>query len=330
MSVYSKIKQPMLPPIVVDPAASITMAAQITEQIKLLIVIGKLQPNQALPPLASLAEHLQISHSTVISVCNELIAAGYLVAQRGKGTFIADSVEVKQLPNRKHFYDLLGEAFSWASQFGVSAAEFSAAAYAQATIKERDSLNLVFVNFLPHAIDIIQSIQAETNLLLQSIDWTQLQVQEPQALQQFLDADLILTNTKHLWDVADCLPDSNKEIIGIDVQPDMQILSRISSLPRNAKVLFVCREQAGSEAMKDMSACSINHIESRATTLDWVHRNTKKLQEFDLVVCSPQVENEIGKCVLYQKLAVFGIRIDPVNLLVLQARFAAVGMEKSL
>jgi hypothetical protein len=141
---------------------------------------------------------------------------------------------------------------------------------------------------------------------------------------------LIVTSTKHLWDVADLLPDFNKEVIGIDLQPDLPLLSRISSLARNAKVLFVCKEQVGSEAMKQMSAYNINHIESTALALDYVQNNTQELREFDLVICSPLVESQLNNYVLHQKLMVFGVRIDPVNLLVLQARLAAVGMEKSL
>ena len=324
-----KIKEPMLP-IVIDPTASITITAQITEQIKFLIVLGKLQPNQALPPLIRLAEHLGIGSSTVISIYNELIAAGYLVGHRGKGTFIADSPQVRQLPNRKHFYDLLGEAFTSASQFGISAAEFSAAAYAQAVIKEQHKLNLVFVNFLPDTIDVVQCLQTEIGLSIQSIDWINIEAKDPNTLAQVLMADLIVTSTKHLWDVADWIGDSDREVIGIDVHPDSSILSSISSLSRNTKVLFVCQDLSGSQAMKHMSTYNINHVASTAVTLDWLQNNTQSVRDFDLVVCSPQVETQITKYVLPQKLVVFGIRIDPLNLLVLQARLAAVSMEKSL
>lgn len=329
MSVSSKMKEVLLP-IVVDTAAPITIAAQIIEQIKLLIVLGKLQPNQALPPLARLAEHLGISHNTVISVYNELIAAGYSIAHRGKGTFIADSTAVRQLANRKPFYDLLGEAFSVADQLGISAADFGAAAYAQAVIRERHKLNLVFVNFFPDNIDVVQSLTTETGLSLVSIEWLKLKDQKPQALKQLLGADLIVTTIKHLWDVADLMVDSDQEVIGIDVQPDIELLSRISSLPRNAKVLLVCRTQANTKAMQLMIKYNINHLEPTAVTLDYFQNNIQQLREFDLVICSPQVESQIAKYVLPHKLMVFGIRIDPLNLLVLQARLAAVGMEKSL
>lgn len=55
----------------------------------------------------------------------------------------------------------------------------------------------------------------------------------------------------------------------------------------------------------------------------------KALNEFELVVCSSLVESELSQYLPEtMKLMTFSIGIDPVNLLVLQARLAAVEMEK--
>lgn len=326
MPVY--MKDPILPPIVVDSAAPLTISAQITEQIKLLIIRGNLKPNQPLPPVVHLAKHLGVNHNTVALVYNELINSGYLIGHRGKGTFIADFHSVQQIIARKSFYDLLGKAFRYASQSGLSVSEFSAAAYAQAVLLERDKIKLVFVNFSPKSIDISASIQAETGLDLISIPWRKLKTKEPESLEQLLSADLIVTTIKNVWDVAQ-IADPSKEVIGIDVQPDMQLLSHISSLPRNAKLLFVCREQTSSEAMKQLIEYNVNHVQSKAVTLECVQDNVLGLTEFDLVVCSRQVESQVSKCVPSSlKLMIFNIAIDPVNLLILLARLRAVEMDK--
>jgi hypothetical protein len=48
-----------------------------------------------------------------------------------------------------------------------------------------------------------------------------------------------------------------------------------------------------------------------------------------LVVCSTQVENQLSRYIASSlKSMTFSIGIDPANLLVLQARLAAVEMEK--
>lgn len=69
---------------------------------------------------------------------------------------------------------------------------------------------------------------------------------------------------------------------------------------------------------------NIHYLEPTAVTLDYVLNSTQQLGEFDLVICFPKVETQITKYVLPHKLMVFGIRIYPLNLLVLQARLAAV------
>ncbi len=319
---------PVLPPIVVDTASPITIGAQITEQIKLLIARGNLKPNQPLPPIIQLAKYLGVNHTTVAQAYSELIALGYFVGNRGKRTVVADSPFVRQMVARKNFYDLLSQAFHAASQYGLTASEFSAAAYAQAVLVERRQINVAFANFYPDSIDISACLEAATGLALLSIPWARLQAKEPQAVEQLLSADLIVTTIKNLWDVAQ-IADPNKEVIGIEVQPDMQLLSRISSLPRNAKVLFVCQEQSSSEAMKQIIDYNAHHIESKAVTLEWVQNSVPELQEFDLAVCSTRAENQLsGYLPPSLKSMTFSIGIDPVNLLVLQARLAAVEVEK--
>lgn len=322
------IQESVLLPIVVNPDASITIADQITQQIKLLIVRGHLQANQPLPSIIDLAKYLGINNTTVAVVYKKLTEQKYLVGNRGKRSVVADSSFVRQMVARKHFYDLLSQAWGSASQYGLSISEFSAAAYAQAVMVERHQLNLVFVNFYPDNIDVSSTIKTETGLNLVSIPWAYLQAKEPQSLQQLLSADLIVTTIKNLWDVAQ-IADPTKEVIGIDVQPDMELVSHISSLPRNSKLLFVCHEQTSSEAMKQIIDHNIHHVESKAVTFQCVQNNVPGLQEFDLIVCSSQVENQLSKYIpTTVKLITFSIGIDPVNLLVLQARLAAVEMEK--
>ncbi|MEG3920638.1 MULTISPECIES: GntR family transcriptional regulator [unclassified Microcoleus] len=319
---------PVLPFIVVDTASPVTIGAQITEQIKLLIARGNLKPNQPLPSIIQLAKHLGVNHTTVAQVYNELIALGYFVGNRGKRTVVADSSFIRQMVARKSFYDLLSQAFHSASQYGLTASEFSAAAYAQAVMVERHQINVAFVNFYPDSIDISARLEAATGLAFVSIPWTHLHTKEPGALEQLLSADLIVTTIKNLWDVAQ-IADPNKEVIGIEVQPDMPLLSHISSLPRNAKVLFVCQEQSSSEAMKQIIDYNVHHVESQAVTLEFVQNNVAELPGFDLVVCSSQVENQLNRYIPPTgKLMTFSIGIDPVNLLVLQARLIAVEMEK--
>ncbi|HCF26931.1 MAG TPA: GntR family transcriptional regulator, partial [Cyanobacteria bacterium UBA11049] len=148
---------PVLLPIIVDTQAPITINAQIAEQIKLLISVGELQPGEALPTVTQLAKQLGVNHNTIAAVYNYLIESSYLVASRGKGTFVAHTQAVQNLITYKQFYELLGQAFSAAAIIGLSPSEFGAAAYAQAVMLNShpaDPLKLVFVESLQHSADV--------------------------------------------------------------------------------------------------------------------------------------------------------------------------------
>ena len=80
--------------------------------------------------------------------------------------------------------------------------------------------------------------------------------------------------------------------------------------------------------MKEIIDYNVYHIESQAVTVECVQKNVPGLQEFDLVVCSRLVESQLSQYIPKTlKLMTFSIGINPVNLLVLQARLAAVEME---
>jgi hypothetical protein len=80
--------------------------------------------------------------------------------------------------------------------------------------------------------------------------------------------------------------------------------------------------------MKEIIDYNVYHIESKAVTVECIQNHVPGLQEFDLVVCSRLVESQLSQYIPKTlKLMTFSIGINPVNLLVLQARLAVVEME---
>lgn len=90
---------PVWSKVIVDTSAPITINAQVTEPIKLLIAHKKLKSDDALPTVTQLAKHLGVNHNTVAAIYSHLTETDYLVAQRGKGTFVANTQVVQNLIN---------------------------------------------------------------------------------------------------------------------------------------------------------------------------------------------------------------------------------------
>lgn len=71
---------------------------QIVNQVKLLVSSGRLQPNEELPSIRSLAEQLLINPNTVARAYRELEVAGVVTKRRTTGSFISAA----QMPVSPH------------------------------------------------------------------------------------------------------------------------------------------------------------------------------------------------------------------------------------
>lgn len=324
---------PGLISITVDSQAQIQINAQIIEQIKLLITRGKLKPGDALPTVIQLAEYLQVNHNTVAAIYNHLIESGYLVAQRGRGTFVANTEVVQKLLSHQYFYNLLGQAYTAAAQFGLDPSEFGAAAYAQAvTLSQRQSepLVLVFVECSQHQADLyLDVIQSEIGSSLLFLNLEDLKLGQSIALKKLLTADLVLTTAQHMWEVTQ-IAAAEQEIMKVEAKPDLQVLIQISSLPRGARVLVACCRKTGSEILKQMlEEAGISHLSIQVVDFEYIQRNCQFLDQFNAVYASPLVYHDVREVSPQpEKVVMFNFRIDPTNISVLKARLAAIQSEK--
>jgi DNA-binding transcriptional regulator YhcF (GntR family) len=315
-------------PIIVNTSAPITINAQIAEQIKLLIAIGELQPGDALPTVTQLAKYLGVNHNTIATVYNYLIESGYLIAQRGKGTFVANTQVVENLIIYKQFYNLLSQAFSAAQAIELSPSEFAGAAYAQAVILNRHQvapLKLVFVECLQHSADVYEAIKLEVKQHFSFLSLEDLMASQPKALKELLAADLVITTGQHIWEVTQ-IAAPEQEIIRVDIKPDLQLITQISSKPRNTVMLLICQSEAGSEEMKQMlQEAGVSHINFQTLGLENIKQNRQLLEQADVVCVSRKVEDYVRQ---YNpqpdKVMVFNFSLDETNMSVLKARISAI------
>ena len=83
-----------------DERSSNPVYEQIIELFKLLVALGSLMPEDAIPSVRKLASQLGITPSTVAKAYQELERQGVIETIRAKGTFIARKVEL-QADDRK-------------------------------------------------------------------------------------------------------------------------------------------------------------------------------------------------------------------------------------
>lgn len=72
------------------PPGSAPLAQRLAATLLEALATGALHPGDALPPTRSLAVQLGVGRGVIVSAYDELIAAGYLEARMGSGTFVVD------------------------------------------------------------------------------------------------------------------------------------------------------------------------------------------------------------------------------------------------
>ena len=91
--VMAKVRSGTLPPLVIDPASSLPLNAQLVSSLREAIRTGRLRPGRLLPPTREVALQLHIGRNTVVDAYSELVAEGLLEAHGRLGTFVAQQVK---------------------------------------------------------------------------------------------------------------------------------------------------------------------------------------------------------------------------------------------
>lgn len=81
---------PYKPTIIVQTDAPVPVSRQIAEQIRRFILDGSLALGTPLPSVREYAQSLGVSRSTVSRAVEELASQGYVIAEQGSGTRVAD------------------------------------------------------------------------------------------------------------------------------------------------------------------------------------------------------------------------------------------------
>ncbi|MBO5089266.1 MAG: GntR family transcriptional regulator [Lachnospiraceae bacterium] len=90
--------------IILDYKSSKPIYEQIIEQVKLNVMRQYLKPGDAIPSVRKLALELEITPGTVAKAYQELERQQIIETIRGKGTFIANEIQLK--PDEKKLFEV--------------------------------------------------------------------------------------------------------------------------------------------------------------------------------------------------------------------------------
>jgi GntR family transcriptional regulator len=112
--------------LILDKSSVVPLYLQLKQHLIHLISYGTWQPNMPVPSVRQLATDLQMATATVQRVYQELQAEGFLVAQPGRGVFVADTASSPPPPTAERseiLRALLARPISHARSLGFADAE---------------------------------------------------------------------------------------------------------------------------------------------------------------------------------------------------------------
>ncbi len=121
--------------------------AQIQEQIKLALLLGRLRPGDTLPSIRDVEQQIGVSRNIVRKAYLELQRSGILSLRHGKGVLVEKHLSYSERANTNEFCENLSrELLEKLREQGVSPSAFSRYLYQQAREQENASPFLVFVD----------------------------------------------------------------------------------------------------------------------------------------------------------------------------------------
>lgn len=97
------------------------MYQQLMEQIRRRIAVGDWVPGQEIPSIRALAASTRVSVITIKRAYLELEREGLIVTRQGRGTFVADNVDLCRDLQTRELDEHLARAASIGAELGMSA-----------------------------------------------------------------------------------------------------------------------------------------------------------------------------------------------------------------
>jgi DNA-binding transcriptional regulator YhcF (GntR family) len=278
---------------------------QLEEQLRFAIATGLLRDKERLPSIRQLAQQLNINVNTVSKSYRRLQEQSLIVTSGPKGAFVSSPLH-GMVPRTEELdasrprgtdedlVEILDNAIAEALKLGHKLADL------QQVLNERieaaqKTAGLPLVAFVEcseiEARDYAQDLRTHLQANLQPVVLSDLE-NEPGLVRS---SDLVVTTLFHLGQVKD-LVGRRKEVVGVVVNPQVEMLQRLSNLPAGTKLGGVCRDEETVTTQENfLRGVCTKDVEIYACSLGDKAALEKLFAHVDVLVYTPPCREEIGR-----------------------------------
>jgi GntR family transcriptional regulator len=284
----------------VNRHSQLPIHVQLKAQLTHLIQAGQLLPGTQLPTVRQLAGFLRINRNTAARVFADLERGGYVMCERGRGTFVAQprAGAGAPPPRMNTLARFVDETLAQAQQLGFDGPEFAAALYTRAhaaPAPDPRKLRALFTEcnrpqLRQFSRELEQTLPLEVDMLLVK-DLERRYRQSPSFLGRYT---LVVTTFWHIHEVQKLLRKADIEVVGLMAEASLETLMRLMALPEGTKVGVACHEWTGSQNVKlSIENAGLRNIQIVVGCGAEPASLKRMLLEARVVVCSGLVDGKI-------------------------------------
>lgn len=223
---------------VLDPHSPLPAHAQIQEQVKLALLLGRLRPGDTLPSIRDVEKEIHVSRSIVRKAYLALQRSGILTLRHGKGVLVEKHLSYSQRGDiMEQCQALSHDILSKAERMGISPSAFARYLYQQARERERTDSFLVFVEATKAlALERAAKISSVWQVNVPGLSMDEVAAMSRSRLKKIRK---ILVNYLRLDQVRQIVKGSGVDVIPLSLTFTQATLNEFARLPRNASVVLV-------------------------------------------------------------------------------------------
>lgn len=308
-------------PLFVNKASNTPLYLQIKEQIKYMIVTGRLRPGSKLPSGRQLSDFLHINRATINNALAELEKEGYLQTEKGVGTFIVEHPSLMVERDHEKFKRIIKDSMAEANLLGFTKEEFVTASFVLAEYERTsqeadDGFYAVFVEcnepvLMGYKHDVEESVKIKVEPIL--ID--KLTNMDSTTAQLVQGSGMVITTFTHLHEVRSLLKDMDVEIIGISAGPYLELLFKLSEVKPNSRMAVIMVNNRGAiEIAQSIKDSGIKHTSLIVTSFENREKMEEAIRESEVIVASNAIAEEVAKFISGDKvLMTYFNTLDPAS-----------------
>jgi GntR family transcriptional regulator len=281
----------------IDRKSGVPLYLQVKRQVERNVRVGLWEKGKRLPTERDLARMLSVSRNTVSMAYRELEAEGMLFSRQGRGTFIANADHLFQRESRKErLLRVIDMCIEETMALGFNLDEFITLAQGRAREKKQllSSIRVVFLECNREQLDYFsRELELGAGVAIMPVMLQDISNDPGGAEKLAAEADIVVTTFFHLDEVKQIFAHTEKEILGIALDPLLESIVRIARLPRGKKVGLLCiSEEFAERIRKSIENAGIELRISHTITRDAAELE-KFVKAYDTLIVSPGRRREV-------------------------------------